>query len=557
MRIFQKMTVGSRILMLPMLFVVGIALLQIANSLIADNINSKVVYPNFEEQVLNGNKELIKTAVEIQAISLGEIVKNLKKPEEQAAAIVAATDPIVFFADKSGYFFTYDLNGIRINVPTNKSGNGKNLYNLQDQKGNYMVQDLIKAAKGGGGFVYYFFDKPGKGVQPKLSYVKMIPGTDIFVGMGVYIDNVEEERAALKVKIDDSLNNFTMYRIILAAIIIGAIIAISLVIVRFITRYIKRVVDGLSEASAQVAAAATEVSTSSQSMAEVASQQAASIEETSASLEELSSMTKQNAENAREADSLTTNARDIVSKANQSMSRLISSMQDINQSSEEVAKIIKTIDDIAFQTNLLALNAAVEAARAGEAGAGFAVVADEVRNLAQRAAESARNTASLIENTVGKIKTGSEEVEETSEAFSRVAQSTTKLAGLVGEIAAASREQAQGIDQINQAISHMDKATQNNAATAEEAAASSEEMNSQAETLKDLVSDLMTLVGSGTDRGRGSKRMPDELGKGNKQPMRKVLSSVPGRPTPHGPRGNKVIRKDPKLIPMDDDFQGF
>jgi methyl-accepting chemotaxis protein len=537
MNVFRKMTIGTRILMLPVLFVIGIALLQVANSLIADNINGKVVYPNFEEQVLNGSKALMKTAVEIQAITLGERVKDLKTREEQSEAIVAETDPIRFFEDNSGYFFTYDVEGIRINVPTNKGGNGKNFYNLQDQKGNYMVQDLIKAAKAGGGYVYYYFDKPGKGIQPKLSYVKMIPGTDIFVGMGVYIDNVEEERATLKAKIDTAIGDFTIYRIVLAVIIIGAIIAISLVIVRFITRYIKRVVDGLSEASSQVATAAGEVNTSSQAMAEVASQQAASLEETSASLDELSSMTKQNAENAREADSLTKNTGDIVQKANQSMGRLISSMRDINESSEEVAKIIKTIDDIAFQTNLLALNAAVEAARAGEAGAGFAVVADEVRNLAQRAAESARNTSSLIENTVGKIRTGSEEVGETSTAFNQVAESTTKLSSLVGEIAAASREQAQGIDQINQAITHMDQATQNNAATAEEAAASSEEMNSQAELLKSLVFELMALVGRGKS-SRAATPMPSKPAIKDTQPRRKNEGA-------------------PKMIPMDKNFRDF
>jgi methyl-accepting chemotaxis protein len=551
MKVFSKMTMGTRILMLPVIFVIGIALLQTANSLIADNINSKVVYPNFEEQVLNGSKEVMKTAVEIQSIALGEIVQGLKTREEKIEAIIAATDPIKFFADNSGYFFTYDLQGIRINVPPAKSGNGKNFYDLQDKKGNYMVQDLIKAAKNGGDYVYYYFDKPGKGVQPKLSYVKLIPGTDIFVGMGVYIDNVEEERAALKTKIDKAIGDFTMYRIILFAIIIAVMIAISLVIVRFITRYIRRVVAGLSDASSEVAESANEVSSSSQAMAEAASQQAASIEETSASLEELSSMTKQNAENAHEAEALTKNASDIVLKANQSMSRLISSMQDINSSSEEVAKIIKSIDDIAFQTNLLALNAAVEAARAGEAGAGFAVVADEVRNLAQRAADAARSTSALIEDTVNKIKTGSEEVEETSTAFNQVAESTTKLTGLVTEIAAATREQAQGIEQINQAITHMDQATQNNAATAEETAASSEEMNSQAETLTALVLDLTSLVGGGN---AGRARIGRPLAE-KRLPGRGQLGKGPA--SAKGTHQERKISQSSKLIPMDDNFKGF
>ncbi|MDO9111504.1 MAG: methyl-accepting chemotaxis protein, partial [Desulfatirhabdiaceae bacterium] len=147
-----------------------------------------------------------------------------------------------------------------------------------------------------------------------------------------------------------------------------------------------------------------------------------------------------------------------------------------------------------FQTNLLALNAAVEAARAGEAGAGFAVVADEVRNLAMRAADAAKNTASLIEGTVKKVSDGSMLVRTTSDAFSEVAQNAAKVGELVGEIAAASNEQAQGIEQVNIAVTEMDKVTQQNAANAEESASASEELNAQAEELKSFVNELFAFV---------------------------------------------------------------
>jgi len=210
-----------------------------------------------------------------------------------------------------------------------------------------------------------------------------------------------------------------------------------------------------------------EIVTASHSVSEAATQQASSLEETSASLEEMSSMTKLNADHARETDVLMMEARQLVSKADESMAALKLSMEQITCASQETSKIVKTIDEIAFQTNLLALNAAVEAARAGEAGAGFAVVADEVRNLAMRASKAAQTTSGLIESTVKRIADGAGIVTETDTQFLLVSEKISKSAELVSQIAAASREQAQGIEQINTAVAEIDKTTQHNAATAE------------------------------------------------------------------------------------------
>ena len=266
-------------------------------------------------------------------------------------------------------------------------------------------------------------------------------------------------------------------------------------ITRNITGILKRVIAGMKEGTDMVASVSSQVSSSSQTLAEGASEQAAGIEEASSSVEEMASMTRQNADNAGQANSMMADTRKVVDMANQSMTELTEAMHDISAASEETAKIIKTIDEIAFQTNLLALNAAVEAARAGEAGAGFAVVADEVRNLAIRAAEAAKNTANLIEGTVKRIKHGSEIVSKTNDAFCTVAQGAKKVGELVEEISAASNEQAQGVEQINRAIADMEKIIQTNASGAEESASAAEEMTAQAEQMKVYVADLVRIVG--------------------------------------------------------------
>ena len=213
----------------------------------------------------------------------------------------------------------------------------------------------------------------------------------------------------------------------------------------------------------------------------------------------MSSMTKKNADNAAQANTLATEARKAADNGSQAMGRMNTAITDIQKSSDETAKIIKVIDEIAFQTNLLALNAAVEAARAGEAGKGFAVVAEEVRNLAMRSAEAAKNTSAMIEESVKNSKNGVEIATEVGKVLEEIVQGIGKTSDLVGEIAAASNEQAQGIAQVNTAVSQMDKVTQQNAANAEESASASEELRTQAVHLHDVVEELIGMVGGSGD----------------------------------------------------------
>jgi methyl-accepting chemotaxis protein len=222
----------------------------------------------------------------------------------------------------------------------------------------------------------------------------------------------------------------------------------------------------------------------------------------------MASMTKQNADNAQQASALAVETRQAADTGSESMQKMDSAIHEIQRSSDETAKIIKVIDDIAFQTNLLALNAAVEAARAGEAGKGFAVVAEEVRNLAMRSAEAAKNTSNMIEESVKNANHGVDIAGEVGKVLAGIVESIGKTTDLVTEIAAASQEQAQGIDQVNTAIAQMDQVTQQNAANAEETASASEELSAQAEVMNDVVNQLVTIVGGATARAGHPKRAP-------------------------------------------------
>jgi len=268
--------------------------------------------------------------------------------------------------------------------------------------------------------------------------------------------------------------------------------------VAFVVRSTVKTLGGISQTlgvgAQQLVVASGQVSTAAQSLSHGATEQAASLEETSASMEEVASMTRRNAEHSQSAATLMAEVDHRVQDSTRALDEMVVSMSAIQESSQSVSKIIKTIDEIAFQTNILALNAAVEAARAGEAGMGFAVVADEVRNLAQRSADAAKNTSELIAESIRRTQAGSEKVHHASTSIAAITDSVNQVRTLVDEVSNASRQQSEGIAQVSQAVSQMEQVTQTTAATAEESAAASEELNAQSEATMEIVAQLETLV---------------------------------------------------------------
>ncbi|MGE5582514.1 MAG: methyl-accepting chemotaxis protein [Bacillota bacterium] len=345
-------------------------------------------------------------------------------------------------------------------------------------------------------------------------------------------------------------------------VIIGAIIALMLGI--FISLSISRpmtaAISQLNEGANQVASASEQLASASQQLSSGSAEQATSIEETSSILAESVSMLEQNNANTKQATQLSEHTKEAAEKGNWKMQEMMNAIGDIKKSSDQIAKVIKVIDDIAFQTNILALNAAVEAARAGEAGMGFAVVAEEVRNLAQRSAQAAKDTTAMIEANIELSGNGVLVAEKVQEALNEITVQAKKVNELMEEIAAASQEQAQGIEQVNKALAQMEAVTQQNASNAEESASASEELSAQAQNLREVVRQLSDVINGKAGAGVESAAKNGARYGGHPQQTPKYLSSNQAGSQPNGkslPVDKTRVVSPEEVIPLEKDTDRF
>jgi methyl-accepting chemotaxis protein/methyl-accepting chemotaxis protein-1 (serine sensor receptor) len=303
-----------------------------------------------------------------------------------------------------------------------------------------------------------------------------------------------------EIKIAEAARDNWLMLLMLAPLIVVAFITATMI--RNLIEQLRQNRRTLSEAACQIATAANQIREASDSLAQGASEEAATIEETSAASSEINSMARRATENAQSTAEMVARSQQNAATTDAALNRMLLAMDGINASSEKISKIIKVIDEIAFQTNILALNAAVEAARAGDAGMGFAVVADEVRNLAQRCAQAAKDTTELIEDSVQRSADGRAIVREVADSTREITADAGKVKLLVDEISLGSREQSRGIEQITKSIQDMESVTQGTAAAAEQSAAAAHELTSQTVAMREAVESLGALIESAQVRQR-------------------------------------------------------
>lgn len=473
----KKMSFGKQIALL----MIGVSILIFACSVTVALINIKKTLTSSAEQKIN---EVTEIAYNI----LDGYKKRADSGEfsEAKAKELALKDLEHFKYQGKNYIWVMDYNCIYLYHPTRPVGfDGKTLTN---KKGEHYIQELGENAKSNKEvYLKEASAKPGdptKKKYPKIMFARTFPDWGWIVATGVYIDEIDTM-------------TFNTFLSIFAISLIAAILilfALNQSFIKNLVGVMNNLSNDLKSTSDQVSEASFTLETSSQSLATGSSEQASAIQETSATIEETASMVQQNNENTKHATVLAKNAKQYTNESTSATKKMMETMNELEHSSKEISKIIKTIDDIAFQTNILSLNAAVEAARAGEVGKGFAVVAEEVRTLAQRSAQAAKDTESIIANNITLSKQGFDMAKEVDLSLEKIDTEVKKVDELLDEISVATNEQSQGVDQINKAISQMEQVLQTNADMAENTSSSSRDLLEQSSAMNDIVDRLSILI---------------------------------------------------------------
>lgn len=509
----QKISIRLRLILpivMMLLFTVVFLLVFISNFKSMQKLSLKET----EEVMLEGHKEKIKSATHSMAVAIASMLNSSMDDSTREATIRKAVNDIRFEKDQSGYYFCYK-GTVCVALPTIPERVGKDLAGLTDPNGVYFVRELNEAAKKGGDFVRYMFNKPGKGVVPKLAFAELIPGTDIFVGTGVYIDNIDDQKAIVNSNIS-ALIRSSIWTILITCIILFVVILtpLNLAIRNSILKPLleaihisnevangnltvtasssgsdelgqmleaqKLMVKNLNKTMSDIIRAANRFTSESQTLtstsvriSEGASEQASSVEEVSSTIEQMTANIQQSTDNAEETEK-------IAKTASHSIELVIDAENKSIELINDIAQKISIINDIAFQTNILALNAAVEAARAGEHGKGFAVVASEVRKLAEKSKVAADEIDVISKKSV-------EQTIESKRLMDELHPEVMKTSKLTQEIAASSIEQSSGAEQVNNAIQQLNQVVQQNAIAAEQLASQAEQLSTQANEMLESI----------------------------------------------------------------------
>ncbi len=387
--------------------------------------------------------------------------------------------------------------------------------------------------------------------QFKSEVAEMIPVSEAMGAALMKLLEIKEKQITETTEAaHDEASSFKMTVTTSSVIVVILAIILAILIIRSVTTSITKAVTTINEGALQISSASDQVASSSTSLAQGASEQASSVEEVSATLEEATAGVTSNAENARQADILAKQANAAAKDGLQKGEELVESMKEVTESAAKIANIVKTIDQIAFQVNLLALNAAVEAARAGEHGLGFAVVADEVRNLAQRAANSAKETGAVIEEALTQIKKGSEIANLASASFKEIDDKAKKVSDLIGEVTLSSKEQAEGMNQLSIAMSQIDQVTQQVAANSEEAAAAAEELNAQAAAALEAVAALAKIVGIDVNQGTSYQKTTTQTRP--KMELKKDVRHIASKPMAKQQAPRAAAKGSDDIFPLDE-----